>query len=123
MREEVKAFFDKRDLELDKLVKKNRQGLDVNQIAKAMEQVYDRVKCGEKIKPIRIGWEVWRMAKENAINKDLYAPTVQEMNSMKSSNEHLIEQVKEYKLGLIISLMVNIILTVAWWIIYGRAYL
>ena len=137
MREEVKQMFNKRDLELHKLVQKCPYGFNDRQIAVAMEQVYDRVRSGEKIRPIRFGWEVWNQAKKNTADSDVDIPTRQELDEIQGKNVELVVQVgalseiaeklnkNVYRLSiyLYISLCLNIAMTGAWFWFYGRAYL
>jgi len=130
MREEVKQMFNKRDLELHKLVQKCPYGFNDRQIAVAMEQVYDRVRSGEKIRPIRFGWEVWNQAKKNTADSDVDIPTRQELDEIQGKNMELVSQAEKlnktvYRLSiyLYISLFMNVAMIGAWFWFYGRAYL
>ena len=123
MREEVKHMFDSRALELHKLVQKCPYGFNDRQIAVAMEQVYDRVKSGEKIRPIRFGWEVWNQAKKNTADGTVDIPTRQELDDIQGKNTKLNKSVYRLSIYLYISLCLNVAMVGAWFWFYGRAYL
>lgn len=123
MREEVRKLFDHRALELEKLVQKCPYGLSEREIAFAMEQVYDRIKSGEKIRPIRIGWTVWEQARANNAENKLDVPTYQEIQETRAESKKLNKSVYRLSLWLYISLFLNIAMIGAWFYFYGRAYL
>ena len=123
MREEVRKLFDGRHLELEKLVQKCPYGLSDREIAFAMEQVYDRIKSGEKIRPIRIGWTVWEQARANNAENKLDVPTYQEIQETRAESKKLNKSVKRLSWAFYVSLAVNIIIIAAGIYIYGRAYL
>jgi hypothetical protein len=88
-----------------------------------MEQVYDRVKSGEKIRPIRFGWEVWNQAKKNTADGTVDIPTRQELDDIQGKNTKLNKTVYRLSLYLYISLFLNVAMIGAWFWFYGRAYL
>lgn len=63
MRQEVIDFYAGHKIPIDKIVQAGAmQGLYPSAVMKAAEKVYDSVKAGENIEPIRLAWTVFSRA-------------------------------------------------------------
>ena len=57
-------FFLENNLHPAEVIKRGfKQGLNEGQTRMGMIRVYERVKGGEKIKPLRLAWQAWEEAK------------------------------------------------------------
>ena len=64
MKKEIRDFYALKDLHINKLVARGKlRGLTKSQVEEAIVIIYKRIQSGEKIKPIKIAWEVWSLAK------------------------------------------------------------
>ena len=69
MKKKIREFFDDLGLQTEKLVKRNKKGLNREQIEIGMKRVYLRMK-NEPIKSLNIAREIWKEA-ETAQQKGL----------------------------------------------------
>lgn len=64
MRQEVKLFFEDKNLQIEKLIDiGHKKNLTPDSVIEAAEQVYDEIENGMEIEQIRIAWRVYEKAR------------------------------------------------------------
>ena len=72
MNDEIINFYLENKTPIEKIIAigMNKMGLTRTSIEEALERVYDEIQGGEEVKPIRVAWKVYALAKHLKITDD-----------------------------------------------------
>lgn len=86
MNDEVKHFYLENKTPIEKIIAigMNKMGLSRASLEEALERVYDDIQGGEEIKPIRVAWKVYALAKQLKI-----ADEVRDMKELENLKKEL----------------------------------
>lgn len=72
MKDEIVHFYLENKTPVDKIIAigMNKMGLTRTSIEEALERVYDEIQGGEEVKPIRVAWKVYALAKILKVTSD-----------------------------------------------------
>lgn len=108
MNDEVKHFYLENKTPIEKIIAigTSRHGLNAESIKEAAQEIYDAVQGGEEVKPIRLAWRVFSLAKHLHMT---------EIGNEKGKIEQLNSEISELKKHLDWQLQ-------PWWKRFGRRY-
>ena len=108
MNDEVKHFYLENKTPIEKIIAigTSRHGLSSASIREAAVRVYDDIQGGEEVKPIRIAWKVYSLAKHLQMTNEV---------NEKDKIEQLNSEISELKKRLEWQLQ-------PWWKRFGRRY-
>lgn len=97
MRREVNDFFLIHKIPINRMVRVGiNKGLEKQSIIDAAEKLYDEVKNGLEIDPIRIAWEVYARASSTRLDVNP-ASLSAVMNAVEKSEEKMITELREIR--------------------------
>jgi len=107
MNKAILNFYENFGLSVIKIIERRMpKTLSKTRVEVAMEEMYRKIKAGEKIKPINIPREIWRMAEKSKGIE--YIKKVKEMEDFKKNFEKYHGEFKRLKIYFIILILLGL---------------